>query len=386
MWRVFGLVVLLAMFPCYATTIKLAYTMKHDNFNQLLSELAEQTELTVDSVLVDQKALKVRLVQANSATTTDAVIFPADHLGLNKYANFSVIPESLIAETTDKRTLDTTRVNGQLLGIPIIQGNHLLLFYNTRYVKKKINDWQDIIKLKPMLPEQVKLITWSFMEMYWFIPFLSAFEGDLIVDDKVLLNTSAMQLALRYVWDLNQQGIVDRECDYSCSHAAFQNQQAAFIINGAWALNTYKEALGEQLAVQPLPKLNGHFMQPYYSTFVLAFPNNSLQGPNKDNLIKFAKAVQHAPFQHLIWQKLHDIPVNTQVLTQLLEQNNDTLLTLLAALQHTKPMPSSAAMIIAWEVLTKGFSRYGSGALTAEQAGLFMQGLAERSIANEEVQ
>jgi len=40
-------------------------------------------------------------------------------------------------------------------------------------------------------------------------------------------------------------------------------------------------------------------------------------------------------------------------------------------------------MIIVWEVLNKGFIRYGSGALTAEQAGLFMQGLAERSIANE---
>ena len=59
------------------------------------------------------------------------------------------------------------------------------------------------------------------------------------------------------------------------------------------------------------------------------------------------------------------------------------LSTLVDAMQFTKPMLSTPSMIIVWEVLNKGFIRYGSGALTAEQAGLFMQGLAERSIANE---
>ena len=60
--------------------------------------------------------------------------------------------------------------------------------------------------------------------------------------------------------------------------------------------------------------------------------------------------------------------------------------TLVDALKETKPMPSTATMIIVWEVLNKGFSRFGSGALTAEQTGQFMQGLAERSIANDGVQ
>ena len=37
-------------------------------------------------------------------------------------------------------------------------------------------------------------------------------------------------------------------------------------------------------------------------------------------------------------------------------------------------MPSTASMIIVWEVLNKGFIRYGSGALTAEQAGFLCKG------------
>lgn len=54
--------------------------MKHEHFNQLLSEFAEQNGLTVNSVLVDQKALKVRLVQNTStSTSTDVIIVPADH-------------------------------------------------------------------------------------------------------------------------------------------------------------------------------------------------------------------------------------------------------------------------------------------------------------------
>ena len=384
MWRVFWLAVLLVTFDGYAATINLAHTMKHEHFNQLLSEFAEQSGLTVNSVLVDQKALKVRLVQNTStSTSTDVVIVPADHLGLDKYANYSVIPHSLIADTTDKRTLETAKLNNKLLGIPIIQGNHLLLFYNKQFVKQPIENWQDIYQIQPTLPEKVKLVTWSFMEMYWFIPFLSAFNGDLIVDNHVQLNTPAMQSALKFVWDLNKQNLVDRQCDYTCSNNAFKAQQAAFTIDGAWALKTYEQALGDNLAVQQLPKLNGEYMQPYYSTFVLAFPNDGLNGVNKDNLIKFAKLVQAEKFQTMIWQKLQDIPVNTEVLNSLKSQQGTQLATLIEAMQFTKAMPSTASMIIVWEVLNKGFIRYGSGALTAEQAGLFMQGLAERSIANE---
>ncbi|TMP13728.1 hypothetical protein CWC02_20325 [Pseudoalteromonas sp. S2721] len=384
MWRVFWVAVLLVTFDCYAATINLAHTMKHEHFNELLSTLAEQSGLTVNSVLVDQKALKVRLVQNTStSTSTDVVIVPADHLGLDKYANYSVIPDSLIADTTDKRTLETAKLNNKLLGIPIIQGNHLLLFYNKQFVKEPIENWQDIYRIQSSLPEKVKLVTWSFMEMYWFIPFLSAFNGDLIVDNHVQLNTPAMQSALKFVWDLNKQNLVDRQCDYTCSNNAFKAQQAAFTIDGAWALKTYEQALGDNLAVQQLPKLNGEYMQPYYSTFVLAFPNDGLNGVNKDNLIKFAKLVQAEKFQTMIWQKLQDIPVNTEVLNSLKSQQGTELATLIEAMQFTKPMPSTASMIIVWEVLNKGFIRYGSGALTAEQAGLFMQGLAERSIANE---
>ncbi len=375
---------LLVTFDCYAATINLAHTMKHEHFNELLSALAEQSGLTVNSVLVDQKALKVRLVQNTStSTSTDVVIVPADHLGLDKYANYSVIPDSLIADTTDKRTLETAKLNNTLLGIPIIQGNHLLLFYNKQFVKEPIENWQDIYRIQSSLPEKVKLVTWSFMEMYWFIPFLSAFNGDLIVDNHVQLNTPAMQSALKFVWDLNKQNLVDRQCDYTCSNNAFKAQQAAFTIDGAWALKTYEQALGDNLAVQQLPKLNGEYMQPYYSTFVLAFPNDGLNGVNKDNLIKFAKLVQAEKFQTMIWQKLQDIPVNTEVLNSLKSQQGTQLATLIEAMQFTKAMPSTASMIIVWEVLNKGFIRYGSGALTAEQAGLFMQGLAERSIANE---
>jgi len=376
--------VLLVTFDCYAATINLAHTMKHEHFNELLSALAEQSGLTVNSVLVDQKALKVRLVQNTStSTSTDVVIVPADHLGLDKYANYSVIPDSLIADTTDKQTLETAKLNNTLLGIPIIQGNHLLLFYNKQFVKEPIENWQDIYRIQSSLPEKVKLVTWSFMEMYWFIPFLSAFNGDLIVDNHVQLNTPAMQSALKFVWDLNKQNLVDRQCDYTCSNNAFKAQQAAFTIDGAWALKTYEQALGDNLAVQQLPKLNGEYMQPYYSTFVLAFPNDGLNGVNKDNLIKFAKLVQAEKFQTMIWQKLQDIPVNTEVLNSLKSQQGTQLATLIEAMQFTKAMPSTASMIIVWEVLNKGFIRYGSGALTAEQAGLFMQGLAERSIANE---
>ncbi|WP_138558600.1 extracellular solute-binding protein [Pseudoalteromonas sp. PAR1] len=384
MWRVFWMAMLIVTFDSYSATINLAHTMKHEHFNQLLSEFAEQSGLTVNSVLVDQKELKVRLVQnASTSTSTDVIIVPADHLGLDIYANYSTIPDSLIAHTTDKRTLETAKVNNKLLGIPIIQGNHLLLFYNKQYVKEPIENWQDIYSFQSSLPEEVKLVTWSFMEMYWFIPFLSAFNGDLIVDNQVQLNTQAMQSALKFVWDLNKQNLVDRQCDYTCSNNAFKAQQAAFIIDGAWALKTYEQTLGDNLGMQQLPKLNGKYMQPYYSTFVLAFPNDGLNGANKESLFKFAKLVQAEKFQTLVWQKLQDIPINIEVLNNLKAQQGTELATLTDAIQFTKPMPSTASMIIVWEVLNKGFIRYGSGALTAEQAGLFMQGLAERSIANE---
>ena len=90
----------------------------------------------------------------------------------------------------------------------------MLLFYK-QFVKQPIENWQDIYQIQPLLPEKVKLVTWSFMEMYWLIPFLSAFNGDLLVDNHVQLNTPAMKSALKFVWDLNKQNLVDRQCDYT---------------------------------------------------------------------------------------------------------------------------------------------------------------------------
>ncbi len=363
--------------------ITLTYSIENPDFTALLTDVTKHSDIELDAKWVDQKILKVRLIQsAESGAKADAIIVPSDHLGMDEFVDFSVIPDGFVSYPLTPIFAKSGEVNNKRIGIPIVGGNHLVLYFNKSLVDSPAATWQEIERQQDKGDKPI--IGWSFMEMFWFIPFINAFGESPVLDGQPNLNTSSMHQALEFVWGLANKGIVDSSCDYACNDKRFLSQQSTYSINGMWAYNRYKQELGDNLGVASLPNINGKPMKPYSTSFVLAFPNNSLNSDKKAELQKLAELLLNANVQTEFWQQRVGIPVREDVYNTILNDANQDARVFLQTLTTTQAMPNTRAMVIIWEVMLKGYTRFGAQAMSAQQTGQFMQRLAERSIVTQE--
>ncbi len=360
-----------------ADEVNIVFTHENPSFGVLLDEYNWHHEHQVRVTWVDQSDLKSRLVEIkNVADIPDLLIIPSDSLGMDKFVQFSEIPTPLISNELSDKALQTSTINDRILGVPIVQGNHLILYYSKRFIESPAANWEALINQQQSLPQDVSLIDWSFMEMYWFVPFITAFGDGPVIEDNPNLDTNAMRDALSFVWGLANSGVVDQTCNYTCAEQNFLNDRSAYVINGIWSYQHYKDELGDDLGIAPLPMIGQRRMQPYFSTIVAAFPRKSLSGPKQEALQSVLRYLQSESFQKKLWYSIQEIPANEMVLNSLLNDSNTQIGTVLATLQYTLPMSSHRNMAIIWEVILKGYLRFGSGIWSAERASRYMQDLA----------
>jgi maltose-binding protein MalE len=86
--------------------------------------------------------------------------------------------------------------------------------------------------------------------------------------------------------------------------------------------------------------------------------------------------------QKEIWKEINEFPVNSKVLEEIRANVDTNVKVLLEQLMKAQAMPSDTSMAYAWPAMSKGFSRYGSGTLSAKEAAELMQHLAENSSNN----
>ncbi|NVK86763.1 MAG: extracellular solute-binding protein [Gammaproteobacteria bacterium] len=361
-------------------TINLTFTHENQQLKQLLQEFAVNEDFALTITWMDQAKLKSQLMTSSKSQIPDALICPADNLGLSGYVSYSKIPQSLIDESFDANSLATVTLNKEIFGVPLVDGNHLLLFYNRRLVKTPASTWSELLAQNESLPKNISLIGWSFMEMYWFTPFITAFGEPPLIKNLPHLNTPAMQQALQFVWQLNNTNIVDGGCDYECVERRFINGDLAYTINGIWAYKNFSDRLKKDLGVMRLPAIQGNRMRPYHSTIALTFPNDSLFGPKQKALQALLKMVQQERFQQRLWQDLNDIPARPDVAAAIRAKVTPNQAVLFDALETSVPMPSHKNMSIVWEAMLQGYTRYGNGEFSAQQASAYMQKIAEKAI------
>nr|WP_241737645.1 extracellular solute-binding protein [Neptunicella marina] len=345
----------------------------------MLKQFGHKHQIPIASRSIDADELKAELIQrANTDSLPDAVIVPADFLGLPNL-KFSPVLSDFTNKIDNEQVKQTASINGSVLGLPIMTGNHLLLYVNRALIKKTATDWEALESQQQRLPANTELIGWSFNEMYWFIPFLTAFDGDTLQNGKVSLDTVAMQQALNFYWGLSQKGVVEHQCDYRCATDKFKQGKLAYLISGFWAYDELENELADNLQVAALPSINGHAMRSYFTSYVLAFPGNSLYGRKRESLQKLAAYFIDSQQQQRLWQELKALPAEKSALYGLMQQHDLNLQVAITQLNQSVPLPSQFSMAVVWESMSIGFRRYGAGIVTAEQASRLMQHLAEKS-------
>ncbi len=385
--RCFILLTALTVFPAQAKdSIRVIYTT--DLLGPALSRFKSSDGTRITAEYYEQDDLKTASMgMVEQGQQPHAVIVPADHVGLHAFINYSTIEPQKFSPKIPQRIWERSISDGKLYGIPLIQGNHLVLYYNKRLTSAPAPSWKVMAEQKSALQEKgLGLIAWTYDEPYWFIPFLGAFGGWPITDNRISLDSKAMADALDFYKSLRTRHLPYPNCNQICGINLFKMGRVAYLINGEWDSKELYKSLGKNLGVAPIPSANGKKMVPTFSTQVIAFPNDSLNGPMKKQLRELADYLQDSATQKTVWQESGAIPVNEDAFKFAMKSATGYMKDILALMPHTNPLPADEAMSYIWDAIGKGFKRHQEGVLSGEDAARYMQKVAERHLRNAEKQ
>ncbi len=167
--------------------------------------------------------------------------------------------------------MDAVKLEGKYWGIPISNGNQLMLLYNKKLIAEAPKDTDELFAVgKKLTTGGNYALVWNQTEPFWLVPWLGGFKGKVFAEDGVTptLNTPEMVATLKFLHDMKFDAkIVPLECDYDGADTLFKEGKAAMIINGDWSISSYVSALGDALGVARIPKVSatGEWPKPYTS-------------------------------------------------------------------------------------------------------------------------
>lgn len=374
--------------PLKASASELVFWHKEastkDFLEKIIKEFATENKVSIriEQIPVDDlKTALLRNVEGDKLPA--AVILPADFVGLYKKIKLSQVPNEWINGKIPNDALGTVQTSGQTLGVPILNGNHIVLYYNKKFVKNPAKTWDELISQKSQIEKQgIKLIGWNYNEGYWIAGFLGAFGGWPLTNGKISLNTKSNQEALKFYKGLSDSGLVPKDCNYDCNAKRFFDGEFAYALNGDWAFSDMVKNLGDNLGVATIPSIGDKKVTPMFSTQALVFPGESLKGPHGEVLKKLSSFLISAKIQDRFATEANRIPVIKTGLETFKKISGPNQKMLLTQLETARAMPSDTAMAAAWEGLRQGWRRYVSGAVEVEKATELMQKTAEKEEKN----
>jgi maltose-binding protein MalE len=308
----------------------------------------------------------------------DIVFGPNDIAGVFATAGViqpvdGMVDEKLFAS----KTLDMVRLEGKTWGVPLNEGNHLILYYNKDLVKTAPATTKDLIaQAKTFTNEKQNKFGLAFFqsEPFWFASIFHGFGGQALKvngkDVKVSIDTPEMQKALQFLVDLkDKEKIIPKECNYDCAKSMFLSGNALFHINGDWELSTYTEKLGDKLGIAPLPVIaeTGKPMAPMLGGLFL-YVNASTKDKKLAATKKFLQYLTSKQVQQRVASKLNKIPATVEARADASVKNNAVLNASAQAAANAYPMPPQVEMRAAWDGMRIMVQRALSGKETVAQA------------------
>ena len=387
---------ILSTFFCYQALaqgeLSVVYAYGHENkkavLGNILEEFGKRHSLAIKSEFLDQGDLKTDILRMKELNTLpDAIILPADHLGLHSFIQYSKVDPTSFQANIPERIWGSGMSDGDVYGAPFIQGNHLMLYYNKSLVAEPAPNWQTLINQSADLTKKgVATIAWSYDEAFWFLPFLGAFGGWPLHDGKIELNSPAMIAALDLYKELLNKKLPTALCSHQCIRDNFTTGKVAYIISGEWEGVDFYSKLGAHLGVSAIPAAVDKKMISAFSTYVIAYPNNSLNSDKKAQLVQLTNYLQSAEVQIRMWDEVGAIPVEATAFTNAQQTGKEYLRNTLNLMQDTKPLPADSAMSFIWDPIQKGLLRHRDTKMSSKDTAAYMQLLAERNITKAQAQ
>ena len=352
---------------------------------------AEHPNVTFEVVNKDVETLREDFQTASLAGAAPDLLWTvSDHLGPFTSAGLIQPVDKLVKldKYVSSATAAVQSPDGQTWGVPISNGNHLMFLYNKSLIDAAPATTDDMIAqgvaFKAANPDKEYLV-YNQTEAFWFVPWLGGFDGKVFAEDGVTptLNTEAMVNTFQFVHDIKYtDGIIPAEADYDTSDTLFKEGNAAIIINGDWSLGGYKEALGDNLGVAPIPQVSatGTYPAPFTSGVFFMVPVDL----DKDTLavvVDFMDFATNKANQLDMVTKLTRLPALSEALSDELITADPILSGSAAQMSYGTPMPTVTEMRCVWDAIKPELIAIYGDSVDAATAAANAQAAAETCIA-----
>ncbi len=245
---------------------------------QFRAKHPEYAEFSIERVHYRVEDLQTQFQTAALAFGGPNLVYgPSDKIGPYSIMGLLMPVDELLpaAELARFQPEALPTLQGRVWGLPDQVGNHLTLVANRALVDSVAVDtdaWLEQLRRLTVdrdgdgKPDQYGLV-FNLLEPFWLVPWLGGF-GGMVMDDtgRPTLDTPAMAQALGFLSGLRRERVVPLECDYPLADTIFKEGRAAYIINGPWSWQGYREAgLDIELAALPRVPATGLWPAPFTS-------------------------------------------------------------------------------------------------------------------------
>ncbi|GAA4503876.1 sugar ABC transporter substrate-binding protein [Pseudaeromonas paramecii] len=329
--------------------------------------------------------LHERLAQIQAGGPAPDIAFvPADMLYLQEHALFSPVSPSDFDTPISEGHWQTMQLRQQQYGVPLLGGNHLVLFFNRQLLPEPPASWEALEALAPEL--QAKGITpmaSDCCDAYWFIPFLTGHDGWVLNEGTPDLNNDANRSAMAFMERQVRQGLLANQQGSTALLDNFIAGHTAAIVCGEWIFNYLSQQMGERLGVAALPTVEGRAMTSMTSTIGLVYPNQGLSGPKRELILAFTRFMLSEASQRQWATQVQRWPVHEGVIEEQIRLGDGNRQAILALRQACRPMPRERIMFDVWFAMALGLRRLLNQECDVKEAAAFMQVCAQQQVGSQ---
>jgi arabinogalactan oligomer/maltooligosaccharide transport system substrate-binding protein len=351
--------------------------------------MAEHPHVTIEVTSKDVETLREDYLTSGLAGSLPDLLWTVnDHAGPFTDAELimAVDEEFDLGKYVDS-AVTAVELGGKTWGVPIYNGNHLMLLYNKDLVPEPPTDTDELIAMAQELTsgDQYGLV-FNQVEPFWLVPWLGGFGGAVFAEDgsTPTLDTQEMIDTLQFLYDIKYTTpIIPAESDYAAADTLFKEGKAAMIINGDWSLGDYQGLLGDKLGVARIPMVTetGEWPAPYTSGRYFMI-SDGIDDAKLEATKGFINFVTNPANQALQIAKMNRLPGLEAALDDPLIADNAILKGSADQMIVGTPMPTVSEMRCNWDAMKPEMQAVLADTKSPEDAAAAMQAAAEACIEN----
>jgi len=281
-------------------------------------------------------------------------------------------------------------LEGHVWGLPDQVGNHLTLVANRAHVEAIPADadaWVEQLRRLTVDRDgdgkpEVYGVVFDRVEPFFLVPWLGGF-GGWVMDAQAnpTLDSQGMIDALAFLKSLVDAGVMPRECDYQLADTLFKEGRAAYIVNGPWSWDGYRQA-GVDIELGLLPRIPATGLWPSPMTAAKCYSVNRYTHPSSmPATLALLRWLTSPEVQGDLARELAVLPGDIEVRADPALVADPLLAASRRQVDHGRIMPIVSEMRAIWDAMRPAYQACLSGEATPAEAAARMQERAVRLIA-----